>query len=172
MVAHSAVAAVSDRRRRSEIDATIYVALYSKRGPAVQGPRLFIRSCAIRFKSARTHQNRRADLFCASAALPPITTKSGGFLATPGGGLSAPPRRGPILPRGAKLWTACSSLPLSLPQACLRQFPPASCLAGISTPASISIRIPSPQARVPASELAGAKAAASCTHSKASLRMP
>jgi hypothetical protein len=71
-------AAVSDRHRRSEIDATIYVALYSKRGPAVQGPRLFIRSCAIRFKSARTHQNRRADLFCRSAVLPPITTKSRG----------------------------------------------------------------------------------------------
>jgi hypothetical protein len=28
MITHSAVAAVSDRRRRSEIDATIYVALY------------------------------------------------------------------------------------------------------------------------------------------------
>ena len=31
MIAHSAVAAVSDRRRRSEIDATIYVALYRRR---------------------------------------------------------------------------------------------------------------------------------------------
>jgi hypothetical protein len=29
MIANSAVAAVSDRRRRSEIDATIYVALIS-----------------------------------------------------------------------------------------------------------------------------------------------
>jgi hypothetical protein len=29
MIAHSVVAAVSDRRRRSEIDATIYVALYN-----------------------------------------------------------------------------------------------------------------------------------------------
>jgi hypothetical protein len=28
MIAHSVVAAVSNRRRRSEIDATIYVALY------------------------------------------------------------------------------------------------------------------------------------------------
>ncbi len=49
-------------------------------------PRLSIPSCAIRFKSARPHQNRRADLFCKSAVLPPITTKSRGFLATPGGG--------------------------------------------------------------------------------------
>jgi hypothetical protein len=30
MITHSAVAAVSDRRRRSEIDATIYVALYKQ----------------------------------------------------------------------------------------------------------------------------------------------
>jgi hypothetical protein len=30
MIAHSVVAAVSDRRRRSEIDATIYVALYGE----------------------------------------------------------------------------------------------------------------------------------------------
>jgi hypothetical protein len=30
MIANSAVAAVSDRRRRSEIDATIYVAQYNK----------------------------------------------------------------------------------------------------------------------------------------------
>jgi hypothetical protein len=34
MFAHPVVAAVSDRRRRSEIDATIYVALYSAYAPA------------------------------------------------------------------------------------------------------------------------------------------
>ena len=51
-------------------------------------------------------------------------------------------------------------------------FLPASSLAGISTPASVCIRIPSLQARVPASKLAGEKAAAICTHSKASLRLP
>jgi hypothetical protein len=41
MIAHSAVAAVSDRRRRSEIDATIYVALYSgnRRNVAAHGER-------------------------------------------------------------------------------------------------------------------------------------
>jgi len=32
MIAHSVVAAVSDRGRRSEIDATIYVALYNRSG--------------------------------------------------------------------------------------------------------------------------------------------
>ena len=81
-------------------------------------------------------------------ALPrPSTERSFGAYAERG--LSTP-RRGPIIPRGAKLWSACSSLPLSLPQACLRQFLPASSLAGISTPASICIRIPSLQARVPA----------------------
>ena len=37
------------------------------------------------------------------------------------GSFGPTPRRGPILPRGAKLWSACSSLPLSCPQACLRE---------------------------------------------------
>ncbi len=62
-----------------------------------------------------------------------------------------PLRRGPVNSRGAKLWSACSSLPLSPPQACLRPFLPASSLAGISTPTSVCIRIPSRQSRVPAS---------------------
>ncbi len=64
---------------------------------------------------------------------------------------------------------ACGS---SFSQACLREFLPASSLAGISNPALICIRISSLQARMPASELAGEKVAASCTHSQASLRVP
>ena len=77
-------------------------------------------------------------------------------------GLSIPPTRPRPSPRSEAL--ECVQLAAA--------FLPASSLAGISTPASVCIRIPSLQPRVPASELAGEKAAASCTHSKASLRLP
>jgi len=50
-------------------------------------------------------------------------------------------------------------------------FPPASSLAGISITSTTPILPPISlsRAKVPANKLAGAKAAASCTHSKASL---
>jgi len=80
----------------------------------------------------------------------------------------------------AKLWSACSLLPLSFSQACLRKFeltPQSSCTVLGRIPASELARIP-PHSRFifrdrfSASKLAGGKAAASCTHSKAPLQMP
>lgn len=43
MLAYLAVAAVSDRHRRSEVDATIYVALYISALPALARPKVIRR---------------------------------------------------------------------------------------------------------------------------------